>query len=76
MTRTEALIREILTLPVAERVRVVDAVVRDLAEKATGFARPNVQRPKRSAIGWLADEPELADAILWSGTKGRRARST
>ena len=30
-------------------------------------------RRKVSPIGWLADEPELADAILRSGTQGRAA---
>jgi hypothetical protein len=30
-------------------------------------------RRKRSPIGWLADEPELADAILRSGTVERAA---
>jgi hypothetical protein len=34
-------------------------------------ARPESQPQKRSPIGWLAAEPELADAILRSGTEGR-----
>jgi hypothetical protein len=75
MSRAELIIQEILTLPVAERFQVVEAVIHDLAGTSVAGSHPLPVRPKRSPIGWLADEPELADAILRSGTEGR-ARDT
>jgi hypothetical protein len=38
-----------------------------------GQLEPAGQRRRRSPIGWLADRPEAADAILRSGTEGRAA---
>jgi hypothetical protein len=56
-SRAEQLIREVLSLPTPEKVRLVEAVVHDLA----GIERPGTEP---SLIGLFADEPEAVDDML------------
>jgi hypothetical protein len=60
---TEDLVQAIETLPVPERLRLLERVLHNLAShsESSKIAR-NQDHP--SLLGWLADAPELADAII------------
>lgn len=60
MARTlDAVVEEIRSFPVPDRLRLVERVVHEIAEASAAATPP--PRAKVSPIGWLADEPELAD---------------
>jgi hypothetical protein len=61
-SRAEELIREVLALPTLEKVRVVEAVVHDLAG-VPGIEPPSAE-PAPSLIGLFADEPDAVDEML------------
>ena len=75
MSNAEQVFQALQNLPVPERLRVVERVVHELADVSTisPVAEPAAPQRKRSPIGWLADKPAVADAILQSGTEGRAA---
>ena len=74
MLNAEQVFQAIQSLPVRERLRIVERVVHELVDDATETAaEPGTPRCKHSPIGWLTDKPEVADAILRSGTGGRAA---
>jgi hypothetical protein len=60
MRSLEALVEEVRSLPVPERLRLVERIVHELAEVPAVEPAP---RTKVSPLGWLADEPELADQL-------------
>jgi hypothetical protein len=68
--RAEELIREVLALPILEKVQVVEAVVHDLAG-VPRLAPPGAE-PEPSLIGLFADEPEAVDDMLASVMEMRR----
>jgi hypothetical protein len=59
MRTVEAVVEEIRSLPVPDRLRLVERIVHEIAEASVGAAPPRA--PRVSPAGWLADEPELAD---------------
>jgi len=71
MTRAEQIIQEILTLPVVERVQVIEAVIHDLARVP---APPSAARPgeEPSLLGLFADEPDLIDEVCRMAMEARR----
>ena len=71
MRTLEAVVEEVRSLPVADQLRIVEWIVHEIAEASAG-ATP-LPPPKVSPIGWLADEPELADELekLTAEIRGR-----
>ncbi len=61
MRTLEAVVEEVRSFPVSDRLRLVERIVHEIAEAAANVAPP--PRPKISPAGWLADEPELADQL-------------
>lgn len=61
MTDTEQIFQAIRTLPVPERLRLVERVVHDLAEVSA--AVPRTAAEPTSLLGLFADEPELIDDV-------------
>jgi hypothetical protein len=59
MRTLEAVVEEVRSLPVPDRLRLVERIVHEIAEASAGATPPRA--PKVSPAGWLADEPELAD---------------
>ncbi len=60
MRTLDAVVEEVRSLPVPDRLRLVERIVHELAETPTGVTPPPA---KVSPVGWLADEPELADEL-------------
>lgn len=60
MRTLEAIVEEVRALPVPVRLRLVERIVHEIAESP---APTQPARPKVSPVGWLADEPELADQL-------------
>jgi hypothetical protein len=56
----------IRTLPVSERLRLVERVVHDVAETAA------VQQTPPSLLGLMADDPELVDRACAAALEARR----
>lgn len=72
MRTVQELVEEVRSLAVADRLRLVEHVVHEIAEgSATAPEAPS--RAKVSPVGWLADDPELADQ-LEKLTREARAR--
>ncbi len=61
MRTLDAVVEEVRSFPVPDRLRLVERIVHEIAETAASAAAP--PRPKISAAGWLADEPDLADEL-------------
>lgn len=61
MRTLEAVVEEVRSFSVPDRLRLVERIVHEIAEAASSAAPP--PRPKVSPAGWLADEPELADQL-------------
>jgi hypothetical protein len=59
MRTLEAVVEEVRSLPVPDRLRLVERIVHEIAESSA--TAPTPHPPKVSPAGWLADEPELAD---------------
>ena len=62
---TEQLVRAIEALPVSERLRLLERVLHDLTSLTSEPQRADSirTRDRSSLLGWLSDEPQLADAI-------------
>jgi hypothetical protein len=72
MTMTVKQIYEaIRTLPVPERLRLVELVVHDVAEEA-GEGRATTEQGKLD--GLFADEPELIDQVCETALREREVR--
>ncbi len=71
MRTLEAVVEEVRSFPVPDRLRLVERIVHEIAESAASTTPP--ARPKVSPAGWLADEPELADQLeeLTADIRGR-----
>jgi hypothetical protein len=71
MRTVDAVVDEVRAFPVAERLRIVERIVHEIAEASVGAAPP--RPPKISPVGWLADEPELADQLekIWAETRAQ-----
>jgi hypothetical protein len=61
MRTLEAVVEEVRSLPIPDRLRLVEQIVHEIAEASAGVA--SAPPPKVSPAGWLADEPELADQL-------------
>lgn len=60
MRTMDAVVEEVRSLPVPDRLRIVERIIHDIAEASmTVTPAP----PRVSPVGWLADEPELADQL-------------
>jgi hypothetical protein len=55
------MVEEVRSFPVPDRLRLVERIVHEIAEASAGAPEP--LRSKVSPVGWLADEPELADQL-------------
>jgi hypothetical protein len=69
MTTVEQIFQAIQTLPVPERLRLVERVVHYLADTS---AQPTPTNVASSPHGFLADEPELADEICRMAMDARK----
>jgi hypothetical protein len=69
MTTVEQIFQAIQTLPVPERLRLVERVVHYLAD-ASAQRAPTQAAP--SLHGFLADEPDLADEICLMAMDARK----
>ena len=47
---------------VVEELRLVERIIHEIADASAGGASPQ-RLEKPSPLGWLADEPELADQL-------------
>ena len=60
-------VEEVRALPVPDRLRLVEQIVHEIAEASvdvTPATPAAVARPSKvSPVGWLEDEPELADQL-------------
>ncbi|WP_437829319.1 hypothetical protein [Sorangium sp. So ce1153] len=63
MRTVEDLVEEARSFPVADRLRLVERIVHELANASVGNQGASTSRPKVSPLGWLADDPELADQL-------------
>ncbi len=72
MTYTDRIFQTIQSLPVQERLRLVERVVHALADAsgAEGVPRPAATAP--SLLGLFADEPELVDEVCQMAMEARR----
>ena len=71
MTDAEQIFQAIQSLPVQERLRLVERVVHDLADASTApTPSPAAQAP--SLVGLFADEPELVDEVCRMAVEARR----
>ncbi|MFO0760408.1 MAG: hypothetical protein U0359_28255 [Byssovorax sp.] len=61
MRTLDAVVEEVRSFPVSDRLRLVERIVHEIAETST--SAPTPPQPKVSPVGWLADEPELADQL-------------
>lgn len=63
MRTMEQILEEIRSFPLAEQLRLVERVVHEMVSAAVENREVSPQREKISPVGWLADEPELADQL-------------
>lgn len=63
MRTMEELVEEIRSFPLVDRLRLVERIVHDLAEASVDEHDVPPSVPKISPIGWLADDPELAEQL-------------
>lgn len=66
----------ILSLPVPERLKLVERVVHDVAQTA-GEGAPSASReptPPPSLLGLFEDEPEIVDEVCAMALRDRAAR--
>ena len=65
MRTVEELVEEVRSFPVADRLRLVERIVHEIADASASApeAPPPRAEMKVSPIGWLADDPELADQL-------------
>lgn len=68
MADIEQLFQAIHGLPVRERLRLVERVVRDVADAQQG----EEQEPGAGMLGLFADEPEAVDAMMRTVLEMRR----
>lgn len=59
----EQILKEIRSFPLADQLRLVELVVHEMVSAAMESRGASPQRAKISPVGWLADEPELADQL-------------
>ncbi len=62
MTRIEEIYGAVRSLPLPDRLRLVERVVHDAVE-ASGTESAQVRTGKDSMIGLFADEPDLIDEV-------------
>lgn len=63
MRTMEDLVEEVRSFPVADRLRLVERIVHEIADASTDNREVSPPRLKISPVGWLADDPELADQL-------------
>ncbi|WP_437974228.1 hypothetical protein WMF11_37605 [Sorangium sp. So ce295] len=62
MRTVDELVEEVRSFPVAERLRLVERI-HEIANASADPREASLPRPKVSPLGWLADDPELADQL-------------
>lgn len=75
MTDTEQIFQAIRTLPVQDRLRLVERVVHDLADTSTAELTATTPPSASSLLGLFADEPELVDDVCRMAMEARRRDS-
>ncbi|WP_437741099.1 hypothetical protein WME73_37275 [Sorangium sp. So ce302] len=63
MRTVDELVEEVRSFPVADRLRLVERIVHEIANASADLREASLPRPKVSPLGWLADDPELADEL-------------
>lgn len=63
MRTVEELFEEVRSFPVADRLRLVERIVHEIADASPSAPEAPSPRAKVSPIGWLADDPELANQL-------------
>ncbi|WP_437764750.1 hypothetical protein WMF27_33655 [Sorangium sp. So ce281] len=63
MRTVDELVEEVRSFPVADRLRLVERIVHEIANASADQREASLPRPKVSPLGWLADDPELADQL-------------
>jgi hypothetical protein len=72
VTDTEQIFQAIRTLPVHDRLRLVERVVHDLADTLTAELTPPAAS---SLVGLFADDPELIDDVCrWRWMRAAKIR--
>lgn len=72
MTDIEEIYSAVSSLPLPDRLRLVERVVHDAVEASTTETR--VAEGKRSLIGLFAEEPELIDKVCRLAMEERTTR--
>ncbi len=63
MRTMEEVVEEVRSFRLAERLQIVERIIHEIADGATGKGDALPARPQVSPAGWLADDPELADQL-------------
>lgn len=72
MTDTEQIFQAIQTLPVRERLRLVERVVHTLADSSGVEGELRQRAEASSLLGLFADEPELVDEVCGMALDARK----
>ncbi len=72
MTDTEQILQAIRSLPIQERLRLVERLVHDLADASAAEPAPGPAVQEPSLVGLFADEPELIDDVCRMAMEARR----
>jgi hypothetical protein len=70
VTDTDQIFQAIRTLPVPERLRLIERVVHDLADVSADAQRSALE--PESLLGLFADEPELIDDVCRMAMDARK----
>ncbi len=71
MRTMEEVVEEVRSFPLADRLRIVERIVHEIADSAASKREASPPRAKISPVGWLADDPELADQLEKLTTEAR-----
>jgi hypothetical protein len=72
VTDTEQIFQAIRTLPVRERLRIIERVAHDIADPPVAEPAPPPVAEASSLLGLFADEPELVDEVCRMAMEARR----
>lgn len=72
MSNVEQIIQEIQTLPIHDRLRVIERVVHDLADTSVAQQQAGAAEGRPSLLGLFADEPELIEEVCRTAMEDRK----
>lgn len=73
MTDVDQIFQAIQGLPVQERLRLIERVVHELADRSAGEDLPREAAVASSMIGLFADDPDGVDAMMEVVRENRRS---